>query len=188
MAILALGLLAATVVCCWLHGYAAGKLAEKRRTELNEVENGKVDTHHGTLKREQLYFGRGRGDRDELFARANDWLEELHSIASRELERHPGSKPSYGDLYDPSDAQTRLLYGDIRSVRLGSDSTKLSSTAWVRIAAERSARGYRAVEVLPAPFQTHAAIIAALTVMEGREVGKAAHRTAGLGYDLLLSA
>lgn len=184
MVILALGLLAATVVCCWLHGYAAGKLAEKRRMESNKVEDGKVDAHHGTLKREQLYVSRGRGDRDGLFVRANDWLEELHGIASRELERHPENNPSYGDLYDPSDAQIGLLYGDIRPVRLGSDPTRPSATAWVRIAAERSARGYRAVEVLRAAFPAHAAIIAALTVMEGREVDKAAHRARGLGYDL----
>jgi hypothetical protein len=177
MMILALGLLAAMVICCWLHGYATGKRAEERRMEFDEGEGSKVDARHETLKREWLYIDRGRGDRDKLFARANDWLEELHNIASRELERHPENNPAYDDLYDTADTQTKLLHGGVRPVPLGSNSAGPSAKVWLRIAAKRSARGYRAVEVLPSPFPTHAAIIAALTVME------ACHGSAGSKQD-----
>ncbi len=111
--------------------------------------------------REYGYITRGLSH-DNLWDKVRLWLKELERITRHEIDRHSDGKPTYASLYDPDDPETKWLHGEVFMVRPRGSTTKM----WLRLAAAKSSRGYRPVEVIQEPPPTHAAIVAALTILE----------------------
>src|SRR5215211_3396976 len=114
--------------------------------------------------REDLYAGMALGMPD-MRAFAREWLEELIRVGYYGMEESLGLplKQRSGDFSAPP--KPLPLYGEAYPTRLAES----GQTIWIRLDGPRSPeRGYREISVSDEPLRTDAAIVAALTVLEGR--------------------
>ena len=96
---------------------------------------------------------------------AREWLEELLRVGYHGMEESLGLplKQRSGDSFAPP--KPLPLYGDAYPTR----KAQTGQTIWIRLDGPRSPeRGYREISISDEPLRTDAAIVAALTVLEGR--------------------
>jgi hypothetical protein len=114
--------------------------------------------------REDLYAGIAFGMEDmRPFAR--EWLEELLRVGYYGMEESLGLpfKQRSGDYFAPP--KPLPLYGNAYPTRIAEN----GQTIWIRLDGPRSPEhGYREVSVSDEPLRTDAAIVAALSAVEGR--------------------
>jgi len=122
--------------------------------------------------REDLYAGMAFGMHD-MRAFAREWLEELLRVGYYGMEESLGLplKQRPGDFFAPP--KPLPLYGSAYPTRIA----ETGQTIWIRLDGPRSPeRGYREISVSDEPLRTDAAIVAALTALEGRPFDLAALR------------
>ncbi|MEW6635871.1 MAG: hypothetical protein AB1425_03560 [Actinomycetota bacterium] len=114
--------------------------------------------------REGLYAGMAFGFSD-LRSFAREWLDELSRVGYYGMEESLGL-PLKQQADDLSPTPSSLpIYGESFPVRLGDS----GQTVWIRLDGPRSPeRGYREILVSEEPLRTDRAILAAMTVLEGR--------------------
>jgi hypothetical protein len=111
--------------------------------------------------REDLYAGMAFG----MPAFAREWLEELLRVGYYGMEESLGMpfKQRSGDYFAPP--KPLPLYGNTYPTRIA----ETGQTIWIRLDGPRSPEhGYREISVSDEPLRTDAAIVAALTALEGR--------------------
>ena len=123
---------------------------------------------------EELYGGMAYTYADELPEFAGEWLEELTRVGYRGMAtvRHEG-----GVHRLPNKEQADLLISAV-SKPLGLEERAYPVTfensrqvLWLQLEGERSTkRGYKEVRVSDRPLRTDEAVLAALTVLEGKQV------------------
>src|SRR5215213_4074757 len=116
--------------------------------------------------REDLYAGMAFGMRD-MRAFAREWLEELLRVGYYGMEESLGLplKQQSGDFFSP--AGLRFIPGQTYPARVG----EVGQIVWLKFDGPRSPeRGYREISVSDEPLRTDAAILAALTALEGRPI------------------
>src|SRR5215211_7636016 len=114
--------------------------------------------------REDLYAGMAFGMPD-MRAFAREWLEELLRVGYYGMEESLGLplKQQSGDFFSP--AGSRPIHGQNYPARVG----EVGQIVWLKLDGPRSPeRGYREISVSDEPLRTDAAILAALTALEGR--------------------
>jgi hypothetical protein len=114
--------------------------------------------------REDLYAGMAFGMRD-MRAFAREWLEELLRVGYYGMEESLGLpfKQRSGDYFAPP--KPLPLYGNAYPTRIA----QTGQTIWIRLDGPRSPEhGYREISVSDEPLRTDAAIVAALSALEGR--------------------
>jgi hypothetical protein len=114
--------------------------------------------------REDLYAGMAFGMPD-MRAFAREWLEELLRVGYYGMEESLGLplKQQSGDFFSPPGS--RPIHGQTYPARVGD----VGQIVWLKLDGPRSPeRGYREISVSDEPLRTDAAILAALTALEGR--------------------
>jgi hypothetical protein len=114
--------------------------------------------------REDLYAGMAFGMQD-MRAFAGEWLEELLRIGYHGMDESLGLplKQQSGNFFSPPGS--RPICGQAYPARVGD----VGQIVWLKLDGPRSPeRGYREISVSDEPLRTDAAILAALTVLEGR--------------------
>ncbi len=114
--------------------------------------------------REDLYAGMAFGMHD-MRAFAGEWLEELLRVGYYGMEESLGLplKQQSGEFFSPP--RSLPIYGDAFPARVGD----VGQIVWLKLDGPRSPeRGYREITVSDEPLRTDAAILAALTALEGR--------------------
>jgi hypothetical protein len=114
--------------------------------------------------REDLYAGMAFGMRD-MRAFAREWLEELLRVGYYGMEESLGLpfKQRSGDYFAPP--KPLPLYGNAYPTRIA----ETGQTIWIRLDGPRSPEhGYQEISVSDEPLRTDAAIVAALSALEGR--------------------
>ena len=114
--------------------------------------------------REDLYAGMAFGMPD-MRAFAREWLEELLRVGYYGMEESLGLpfKQRSGDYFAPP--KPLPLYGNAYPTRIA----QTGQTIWIRLDGPRSPEhGYREISVSDEPLRTDAAIVAALSALEGR--------------------
>jgi len=114
--------------------------------------------------REDLYAGMAFGMRD-MRAFAREWLEELLRVGYYGVEESLGLplKQHSKDFFSPPGS--RPIHGQSYPARVG----EVGQIVWLKLDGPRSPeRGYREISVSDEPLRTDAAILAALTALEGR--------------------
>jgi hypothetical protein len=114
--------------------------------------------------REDLYAGMAFGMRD-MRAFAREWLEELLRVGYYGMEASLGLpfKQRSGDYFAPP--KPLPFYGNAYPTRIA----ETGQTIWIRLDGPRSPEhGYREISVYDEPLRTDAAIVAALSALEGR--------------------
>ena len=114
--------------------------------------------------REDLYAGMAFGMHD-MRAFAREWLEELLRVGYYGMEESLGLplKQRSGDFFAPPIPLP--LYGKAYPTRIA----ETGQTIWIRLDGPRSPeRGYREISVSDEPLRTDAAIVAALSALEGK--------------------
>ena len=122
--------------------------------------------------REDLYAGMAFGMHD-MRAFAREWLEELVRVGYYGMEESLGLplKQQSGEFFSP--AGSRPIYGQAYPARVGD----VGQIVWLKLDGPRSGeRGYREISVSDEPLRTDAAILAALTALEGRPIDVGALR------------
>jgi hypothetical protein len=124
---------------------------------------------------EELYSGLAYTYADELPEFAGKWLEELTRVGYRSMAtvEHEG-----GERRLPNKQQADPIRDSSVSRPLGVEEgaypvifEKSRQVLWLRLEGERSTkRGYKEVRVSAKPLRTDEAILAALTVLEGKQV------------------
>src|SRR5919107_2100815 len=116
--------------------------------------------------REDLYAGMAFGMPD-MRAFAREWLEELLRVRYYGMEESLGLplKQQSGDFFSP--AGSRPIHGQTYPARVG----EVGQIVWLKLDGPRSPeRGYREISVSKEPLRTDAALLAALTALEGRPI------------------
>jgi len=114
--------------------------------------------------REDLYAGMAFGMPD-MRAFAREWLEELLRVGYYGMEESLGLpfKQRSGDYFAPP--KPLPLYGNAYPTRIA----QTGQTIWIRLDGPRSPEhGYQEISVSDEPLRTDAAIVAALSALEGR--------------------
>jgi hypothetical protein len=122
--------------------------------------------------REDLYAGMAFGMPD-MRAFAREWLEELVRVGYYGMEESLGLplKQQSGEFFSP--AGSRPIYGQAYPARVGD----VGQIVWLKLDGPRSPeRGYREISVSDEPLRTDAAILAALTALEGMPIDVGALR------------
>jgi hypothetical protein len=91
------------------------------------------------------------------------WLSILSGVGLRGIDPSTGSPPKEEASYHP---KAEPLYSRTLPVRLKGSREVL----WLKLNGRRSEQGYRMIQILDTPLRTNAAILAALTSLEGRKV------------------
>ena len=125
--------------------------------------------------REELYGGMAYTYADELPEFANEWLEELARVGYRGM-----ASVGYEDEAQrlPTKEQADRIMDSTVSRPLGVDEEAYPVTfensrqvLWLQLKGERSHKqGYREVRASDRPLRTNEAVLAALTVLEGKQV------------------
>jgi hypothetical protein len=154
-----------------------GGLSAIRSFVPREVEPWDRSLFDGSLDAylEELYSGMAYTYADELPEFAGEWLEELARVGYRGMAtvRRKG-----GVRRLPNKEQADPLINSTVSRPLGLDERAFPVTfensrqvLWLQLEGERSrGRGYKEVRVSGRPLRTDEAILAALTVLEGKQV------------------
>ena len=122
--------------------------------------------------REDLYAGMAFGMHD-MRAFAREWLEELVRVGYHGMEKSLGLplKQQSEDFFSPPGS--RPIHGQSYPARVG----EVGQIVWLKLDGPRSPeRGYREISVSDEPLRTDAAILAALTALEGRPLDVVALR------------
>jgi hypothetical protein len=116
--------------------------------------------------REDLYAGMAFGMED-MRAFAREWLQELLRVGYYGMEESLGLplKQQSKEFFSP--AGSRPIYGQAYPARVGD----VGQIVWLKLDGPRSPeRGYREISVSDEPLRTDAAILAALSALEGRPI------------------
>jgi hypothetical protein len=116
--------------------------------------------------REDLYAGMAFGMED-VRAFAREWLEELLRVGYYGMEESLGLplKQQSKEFFTPP--RSRPIYGQAYPARVG----EIGQIVWLKLDGPRlPERGYREISVSDEPLRTDAAILAALTALEGRAI------------------
>ena len=109
---------------------------------------------------------------EDMRAFAREWLEELVRVGYYGMEESLGLplKQQSGEFFSP--AGSRPIYGRVPA-RVG----EIGQVVWLKLDGPRSPeRGYREISVSDEPLRTDAAILAALSALEGRPIDVGALR------------
>jgi hypothetical protein len=125
--------------------------------------------------REELYGGIAYTYADELPAFAKEWLEELARVGYRgmitvgdEDDAHRLPTKEQADRFTET-AVSRPLGVDEEAYPVTFENSR--QVLWLQLEGERSLKqGYKEVRVSDRPLRTNEAILAALTVLEGKQV------------------